>query len=310
MRILDKGRSMIGLDQLGFPRETYLHYSKMVHAPFGMVICAGPTGAGKTTTLYATLKAINSGGKNVKTIEDPVEYVFPGINQIQTNDQAGLTFATGLKAILRQDPDVILVGEMRDYETIYTALVAAETGHLVLSTLHTVDAAETINRVISVFPPHQQQQIRLQLATVLQGIVSMRLVPRADGTGRVPAVEVLIATTIVRECIMAPERTKEINDIIAAGTSQYGMQTFDQALMDLYRRELITYEEAIHQATNPEDFALKVRGIQSTEDLTWEASGGQHPPEADAPRGGGPTASKPAREASGGFAIDRFDRKK
>jgi twitching motility protein PilT len=180
----------------------------------------------------------------------------------------------------------------------------------VLSTLHTTDAAETINRVISVFPPHQQQQIRLQLATVLQGIVSMRLVPRADGAGRVAAVEVLVAPTIVRECIMAPERTKEITDIVAAGTSQYGMQTFDQALMDLYRRELITYEEAIHQATNPEDFALKVRGIQSTEDLTWEASGGQHPPEADAPRGGGPTASKPAREASGGFAIDRFDRKK
>jgi twitching motility protein PilT len=183
----------------------------------------------------------------------------------------------------------------------------------VLSTLHTADAAETINRVLSVFPPHQQQQIRLQLATVLQGIVSMRLVPRADGLGRIAAVEVLIATTIVRECIMAPERTKEITDIIAAGTSQYEMQTFDQALMDLYRRELITYEEALHQATNPDDFTLKVRGIQSTEDLTWEGGGGQRPPEGGPNRGGGAPGAKPGRETSaapGAFSIDRFDRKK
>jgi twitching motility protein PilT len=225
-----------------------------------------------------------------------------------------LSFASALRSSLRQDPDVILVGEMRDYETISTALVAAETGHLVLSTLHTTDAAETINRVISVFPPHQQQQIRLQLATVLQGIVSMRLVPRADGVGRVAAVEVLIATTQVRECITVPERTKEIPDIIAAGTSQYGMQTFDQALTELYNRELITYEEALHQATNPDDFALRVRGIQSTEDMAEETLGLKKSSTAQPPptRGGGPPP-QPGKGAAGPaqpFKIDRFDRTK
>jgi len=165
--------------------------------------------------------------------------------------------------------------------------------------------------VISVFPPHQQQQIRLQLATVLQGIVSMRLVPRADGTGRIPAVEVLVATTQVRECIIAAERTKEITDIIAAGTSQYGTQTFDQALMDLYRRELITYEEALHQSTNPDDFALKVRGIQSTADMSVESFGGK---KEQAGFGGAaapePRSTRDAVEPPGGFSIDRFDRKK
>jgi twitching motility protein PilT len=286
--------------------------------PRGLVLVTGTTGSGKSTTLAAMIEHINSNRNcHVMTIEDPIEYLHRDKLSLVNQREVGLdaiSFASALRSSLRQDPDVILVGEMRDFETISTALVAAETGHLVLSTLHTADAAETINRVISVFPPHQQQQIRLQLATVLQGIVSMRLVPRADGIGRIAAVEVLIATTIVRECIMAPERTKEITDIIAAGTSQYEMQTFDQALMDLFRRELITYEEALHQATNPDDFALKVRGIQSTEDLTWEASGGQPPPEAGSPRGGERTpAARPAREASdapGGFSIDRFDRKK
>jgi twitching motility protein PilT len=283
----------------------------------GLILVTGTTGSGKSTTLAAMIDHINANRNcHIMTIEDPIEYLHRDklglVNQREVGFDA-VNFASALRSSLRQDPDVILVGEMRDYETIYTALVAAETGHLVLSTLHTVDAAETINRVISVFPPHQQQQIRLQLATVLQGIVSMRLVPRADGTGRVPAVEVLIATTIVRECIMAPERTKEITDIIAAGTSQYGTQTFDQALMDLYRRELITYEEALRQATNPDDFALKVRGIQSTEELTWEASGGQRPPEGGQPRAGGPPAppaAPAASQAPPSFTIDRFDRKK
>jgi twitching motility protein PilT len=208
------------------------------------------------------------------------------------------TFADALRHALRQDPDVIMVGEMRDHETISTALVAAETGHMVMSTLHTSDATETINRIISVFPPHQQQQIRLQLATVLMGIISMRLVPRADGRGRVPAVEVLIATTIIRECVIDKERTKEIHDIISAGRSQYGMQTFDQALMDLYNKELITYEEAIRQCTNPDDFALKIKGIESTEDLTWEK-------ERDKVGGMG---ARQAPGKGGGFEIDRFSK--
>jgi twitching motility protein PilT len=286
--------------------------------PRGLILVTGTTGSGKSTSLAAMVDHINSSRNcHIMTIEDPIEYLHRDklglVNQREVGFDA-TSFASALRASLRQDPDVILVGEMRDFETVSTALVAAETGHLVLSTLHTADAAETINRVISVFPPHQQQQIRLQLATVLQGIVSMRLVPRADGTGRIPAVEVLIATTQVRECIIAPERTKEITDIIAAGTSQYGMQTFDQALMDLYHRELITYEEALHQATNPDDFALKVRGIQSTEDMSMESFGGKK--DQSGP-GGAPTptptpAQRPARETAeppGGFSIDRFDRK-
>jgi len=167
---------------------------------------------------------------------------------------------------------VILVGEMRDFETIATALIAAETGHLVLSTLHTIDATETINRVIAVFPPYQQKQLRLQLASVMKGIISMRLVPRADGKGRVPAAEVMIATTTIKECIIDPDKTKRIPEIIMASTSQYGMLTFDQSLFGLYQKGLVTYEEALRWCTNPEDFTLKVKGIQSTSDLTWEPS--------------------------------------
>jgi type IV pilus assembly protein PilB len=172
MRILDKGRSMIGLDQLGFPRETYLHYSKMVHAPFGMVICAGPTGAGKTTTLYATLQEINSTGKNVTTVEDPVEYVFPGINQIQTNAQAGLTFATGLKAILRQDPDVILVGEIRDADTARIAIQSALTGHFVLSSLHGTDSVAALHRFLDMGIE------AFLIASSVVGVIGQRLLRR------------------------------------------------------------------------------------------------------------------------------------
>jgi type IV pilus assembly protein PilB len=180
MRILDKGRSMIGLNQLGFPRETYLHYSKMVHAPFGMVICAGPTGAGKTTTLYATLQEINSTGKNVTTVEDPVEYVFPGINQIQTNDQAGLTFATGLKAILRQDPDVILVGEIRDADTARIAIQSALTGHFVLSSLHGTDAVAALHRFLDMGIE------AFLIASSVVGVIGQRLLRRICDSCKAP----------------------------------------------------------------------------------------------------------------------------
>jgi type IV pilus assembly protein PilB len=172
MRILDKTRSMIGLAELGFPRETYLHYSKMIHAPFGMVICAGPTGAGKTTTLYASLLEVNSTGMNVTTVEDPVEYVFPGINQIQTNEQAGLTFATGLKAILRQDPDVILVGEIRDADTARIAVQSALTGHLVLSSLHGTDSVAALHRFLDMGIE------AFLIASAVVGVVGQRLLRR------------------------------------------------------------------------------------------------------------------------------------
>jgi twitching motility protein PilT len=171
---------------------------------------------------------------------------------------------------MRQDPDVVLVGEMRDYETIETALLAAETGHLVFSTLHTLDAMETVNRIISVFPPHHQKQIRLQLGQVLKAVISLRLVPRADGIGRVPAAEVMIVTPYIRECIENKDKTKYIREQIALGTSQYGMQTFDQSLFQLYKSGLITLDEALHRATNPDEFKLKLQGIQSTADAARE----------------------------------------
>jgi twitching motility protein PilT len=180
-------------------------------------------------------------------------------------------FNTALRSALRQDPDVILVGEMRDRETIETAITAAETGHLVMSTLHTSDAVGTVNRVISMFPAYQQGQIRLELAEVLRGIISMRLVRKQDGKGRVPAVEVLIATDIIRQCIIEPDKTVRIPEYIEAGRSQYGMQSFDQALLELFRTNFITYEEALLHCTRPADFSLKVKGIQSTEESVKEA---------------------------------------
>jgi len=240
----------------------------------GLVLCTGTTGSGKSTTLAAMIDHINSNRlEHIVTIEDPIEFLHRDkkaiVNQREVDvDTRG--FAPAMRVALRQDPDVILVGEMRDYETIETALLAAETGHLVLSTLHTLDATETINRVISVFPPHQQKQIRIQLAAVLRAAVSMRLVPRADGTGRVPAVEVMIATPYVRECIENKERTKFIREQIAVGTSQYGMQTFDQSLYQLYKTGLITLDEALRRASNPDEFKLKVQGVQFTADIARE----------------------------------------
>ncbi len=180
------------------------------------------------------------------------------------------SFAHALRSALRQDPDVILVGEMRDFETVETALLAAETGHLVFSTLHTLDATETINRIIAVFPPHQQKQIRLQLASVLRAVISQRLIPRADGQGRVPAVEILIGTPFIRDCIVDKEKTHLIQGAIAAGTTQYGMQTFDQSIFGLYEQHLITYDEALRWASNVDEFKLKVQGIGSTSEMTRE----------------------------------------
>ncbi len=240
----------------------------------GLVLVTGTTGSGKSTTLASMIDYINTRRiEHIMTIEDPIEFLHRDkksiINQREVDvDTKG--FSTALRSALRQDPDVILVGEMRDYETIETALLAAETGHLVLSTLHTLDATESINRIISVFPPHQQKQIRIQLAAVLKAIISMRLLPRADGLGRVPAVEVLISTPYIRDCVETKEKTKLIRDAIAQGTSQYGMQTFDQSLYLLYKNGLITLEEAIRRSTNPDEFRLRIQGIQSTSDVSRE----------------------------------------
>jgi len=240
----------------------------------GLVLCTGTTGSGKSTTLAAMIDYINSNrSEHVITVEDPIEFLHRDkrslVNQREIDvDTRG--FAGALRSALRQDPDVILVGEMRDFETIETALLAAETGHLVFSTLHTLDATETINRIISVFPPHHQKQIRIQLSQVLKAIVSLRLVPRADGIGRVPAVEVLISTPYIRECIENKEKTKFIREQIALGTSQYGMQTFDQSLFQLYKNGLITLDEALRRASNPDEFRLKIQGVQFTADAARE----------------------------------------
>ncbi|RJQ56538.1 MAG: type IV pilus twitching motility protein PilT [Nitrospiraceae bacterium] len=247
---------------------------KIALEPRGLILVTGTTGSGKTTSLASMIEYINlHKTENIITIEDPIEFLFRDKKSIISQREVGHdteSFSKALRAALRQDPDVILVGEMRDFETIQTALVAAETGHLVLSTLHTSDAVETINRIVSVFPPYQHKQVRMQLASVLRAIISMRLVPRADEKGRVPAVEVLVATATIRGCIEDPDKTKQIPDFIADGFSQYGMQTFDQSLLSLYNRGIITYDDAMSRATNPDDFALKVKGIMSTKD-TFDA---------------------------------------
>ncbi|HET9794718.1 MAG TPA: type IV pilus twitching motility protein PilT [Thermoanaerobaculia bacterium] len=253
----------------------------------GLILCTGTTGSGKSTTLAAMIDYINATrNEHIMTVEDPIEFLHRDkksiVNQREVEvDTKG--FSIALRSALRQDPDVILVGEMRDYETVETALTAAETGHLVLSTLHTLDATETINRIVAIFPPHQQKQIRLQLAAVLKAVISLRLMPRADGLGRVPAAEILISTALVRDCIENKEKTKLIKDAITAGTSQYGMQTFDQSLFGLYKSGLITLDEAMRRATNPNEFRLKLQGIQSTSDVAQEEmdSALQAPAEAD-----------------------------
>ncbi len=248
---------------------------KIAMEPRGLVLVTGATGSGKSTTLAAMIDYINNQRTvHIITVEDPIEFLHKDRKSIINQREIGSdteNFPTALKYALRQDPDVILVGEMRDLETIETALHAAETGHLVLATLHTVDAAESINRIISVFPPHQHRQIRAQLSSIIRAVISQRLVPRADGKGRVPAVEIMISTARTRDLIDDREKTKLLRDTIQQGYVSYGMQTFDQSLMNLYRQQLITFEEALRQSTNPDDFKLKASGISSTSDLSWEA---------------------------------------
>jgi len=231
----------------------------------GLVLVTGITGSGKSTTMASLINLINfERAAHIITIEDPIEYVFRDHRSVINQRELGFdtnSFSAALRSALRQDPDIVFVGEMRDLETIQTALLAAETGHLVFSTLHTIDAQETVNRIVQMFPPHQQNAVRLQLASILTGIVSQRLIPRADGRGMIPAVEILINTPRIREMIAEAHRGKEIVDAIKEGMHPYGMVSFDQSLTDLVQRQLITYEMAIAASTTPDDFALYFRGV-------------------------------------------------
>lgn len=235
----------------------------------GLILVTGSTGSGKSTTLAAMIDRINAmRSGHIVTIEDPIEFLHRDKLSFVTQREVDVdtrSFAEALRGALRQDPDVILVGEMRDLETIGTALTAAETGHLVLSTLHTLDATETITRIVSSFPSHQQKSVRLQLAGILKGVISMRLVRAAKGAGRVPAVEVMVSTGLIRDYIVNEEKTYLIREAIAAGTSQYGMQTFDQSLFRLFQSGLISLDEALHNASNVDEFRMRVSGILSAE---------------------------------------------
>ncbi len=236
----------------------------------GLVIITGTTGSGKSTTLATLIEEMNANRTdNILTIEDPIEYIYRDKKSIISQREVGgdtETFAAALRHAFRQDPDVILIGEVRDIETMSIALTAADTGHLVLTTLHTMNVIETITRIISFFPPHQHQQIRLLLAGTLKGIVCQRLLTRADMPGRVPALEIMFDSGAVKECIIDPDKTAGIMDLMEAGGVQYGMQTFDQSIMQLHKQGLISFEEAMAHATNPDDFDLRLRGITGSAD--------------------------------------------
>jgi twitching motility protein PilT len=275
---------------------------KLASEPRGLILVTGVTGSGKSTTLAAMVDYINQRkAVHIVTVEDPIEYAFRDKRSVINQREVGFdtrSFSKALRAALRQDPDVILVGEMRDLETCEIAMTAAETGHLVLSTLHTLDATETINRIISMFPTHQQKQARLTLGSILRGVISQRLLPRADGKGMVPAIEIMTYTERIREMIEDPDRTREIKDAIAQGKHPYGMQSFDQCLAELVRKKQITYEEAVKNSSNPSDFALLFRGVSGGGGDDWQRA------QVEKQTGGGAGAG-----TSNDFQIDRFSDK-
>jgi twitching motility protein PilT len=262
--------------------------------PRGLVLVTGVTGSGKSTALAALINEINQARRcNIITVEDPIEFLHRDGQANVSQREVGtdtLSFESALRHVLRQDPDVILIGEIRDRVTLDTAMKAADTGHLVFSTLHTTDATQTINRIISFFPPHEHDAVRNLLSTALEAVISLRLVPRADGKGRVPATEVLINTAAVRDNVRDREKALNIPELIREGTIQYGMQSFDQSLMEWYRSGTISYENALFYSSNPSEFALRVSGIEGTSDRTFSdevsASIAGHDDDADEPPSG------------------------
>ena len=259
-------------EQLSLPQSLV----RIADSQRGLVLVAGATGSGKSTTLAAIINYINHKyTRHIITIEDPIEFLIKDNKSIVSQREVGFdtpSFYKALRSALRQDPDVILVGEMRDVETINTAVQAAETGHLVLSTLHTVDVMESINRILSFYPSHQLDHVRFEIATALKAIVCQRLVPRGDGKGRIPAVEVMIASSRIRECIQVKEKTHEIYDAMERGFATDGMQTFDMALARMVKEKLIDYKDALAASSRPGDFALKFKGISSTADAEFAES--------------------------------------
>ena len=241
--------------------------------PRGLVLVTGVTGSGKSTTMAAIIQHINLRKRlKIVTVEDPIEFLFRDQLSIISQREIGSdthNFAAALRHVLRQDPDAIMVGEIRDTETMETVLKAADTGHLVLSTLHTTDATQTINRIISFFPPFQHAEVRSMVAGNLAGIVSQRLIPTADGDGRVPACEVLVSSEAVREHIGDATKMALVSDLLEEGHVHYGMQTFDQALMKLYQEGAIRFEDALFYSTNPSELALRVKGVEAASDGKW-----------------------------------------
>ena len=258
------------LDELGLPeilRELALR-------PRGLILVTGTVGSGKSTTMAAMIQTINQTmNSSIITIEDPIEFLHRDDKSIINQREVGsdtTSFNEALRHILRQDPNAIMIGEIRDVETMEIALKAADTGHLVLSTLHTTDAAQTINRIISFFPPHHHQEIRYLLASTLQGVISQRLVRASDGASRVPAVEVLVTTGTVRDCIINPEKTALLQQVMRESVTSHSMQTFDQALMKLYQEGTIALDDALRASSKPHELTLRLKGIQATSDQSWK----------------------------------------
>jgi twitching motility protein PilT len=255
-----------------------LHMPPMVKelafSPRGLILVTGRTGSGKSTTLAAMIDSINkTTTRNIITVEDPIEFLHRDRLSFIHQREVGLdtrSFHDGLRYVLRQDPDIILVGEIRDLETMSTALMAADTGHLVLSTLHTTDVVQTLQRIISFYPPHQHDEIRMNIASNLRATICQRLIARADGAGRVPAVEVMVSTPTIREYILNADKVPMIHTAVAEGVTQYGMQTFDQSVLQLLRDGLISEEEAIKNCNNPNELALKLKGISAASDRMWQ----------------------------------------
>jgi twitching motility protein PilT len=253
--------------------------------PRGLILVTGTVGSGKSTTMAAMIQAINhTMNSSIITIEDPIEFLHRDDKSIINQREVGsdtASFNEALRHVLRQDPNVIMIGEIRDMETMDIALKAADTGHLVLSTLHTIDAPQTINRIISFYPPHHHQEVRYLLASTLQGVISQRLVRSSEGNSRLPAVEILVTTGTVRDCIINPDKSPLLHQAMREGVTSHSMQTFDQALMKLYQDGDITLDDALRASSKPHELTLRLKGIQATSDQSWKGFENEDPVSSD-----------------------------